>query len=59
MLPHFQRLKFQILRIVIFRCYLDACKKVHTVKPPNTADLGSGEKAAIFQKRRYWESYIT
>ena len=30
-----------------------------TVKPPNTADLGTGEKAAVFRKRRYWESYIT
>ena len=29
------------------------------VKPPNTADLGTGEKAAVFRKRRYWESYIT
>ena len=32
---------------------------MHTVKPPNTADLGSGEKAAVFRKQRYWESYIT
>ena len=31
----------------------------HTVKPPNTADLGTGEKAAVFRKRQYWESYIT
>ena len=30
-----------------------------TVKPLNTADLGTGEKAAVFRKRRYWESYIT
>ena len=28
-----------------------------TVKPLNTADLGTGEKAAVFRKRRYWESY--
>ena len=31
----------------------------HTVKPPNTADLGTGEKAAVLRKRRYWESYLT
>ena len=31
----------------------------HTVKPPNTADLGTGEKDAVLRKRRYWESYIT
>ena len=31
----------------------------HTVKPPNTADLGTGEKAAVFRNLRYWESYIT
>ena len=30
-----------------------------TVKPLNTADLGTGKKAAVFRKRRYWESYIT
>ena len=30
-----------------------------TVKPLNTADLGIGEKAAIFRKRQYRESYIT
>ena len=30
-----------------------------TVKPLNTADLETGEKAAVFRKRRYWESYIT
>ena len=30
-----------------------------TVKPPNTADLGTGAKAAVFRKRQYWESYIT
>ena len=30
-----------------------------TVKPLNTADLGTGEKAAVFRKRRYWESYRT
>ena len=29
----------------------------HTVKPLNTADLGTGKKAAVFRKRRYWESY--
>ena len=30
----------------------------NTVKPLNTADLGtgSGEKAAVFRKQRYWES---
>ena len=27
--------------------------------PPNTADLGTDEKAAVFGNRRYWESYIT
>ena len=26
--------------------------------PPNTADLGTDEKAAIFGNRRYWDSYI-
>ena len=31
----------------------------NTVKPLNTADLGTGEKAAVFGKQRYWESYIT
>ena len=36
---------------------LEAVK--NTVKPLNTADLGTGEKAAVFRKRRYWESYIT
>ena len=25
---------------------------------PNTADLGTGEKAAVFRKRQFWESYI-
>ena len=30
-----------------------------TVKPLNTADLGTDEKAAVFRKRWYWESYIT
>ena len=30
-----------------------------TVKPLNTADLGTGKRAAVFRKRRYWESYIT
>ena len=29
------------------------------VPPPNTADLGTDEKAAVFGNRRYWESYIT
>ena len=28
-----------------------------TVIPPNTADVGTGEKVAVFRKRRYWESY--
>ena len=28
-------------------------------RPPNTADLGTDEKAAVFGNRRYWESYIT
>ena len=28
-----------------------------TVKPLNTANLGTGEKVASFRKRRYWESY--
>ena len=27
--------------------------------PPNTAGLGTDEKAAVFGNRRYWESYIT
>ena len=27
--------------------------------PPNTADLGTDEKAAVFGNRRYWELYIT
>ena len=27
--------------------------------PPNTADLGTDEKAAVFGNRRYSESYIT
>ena len=27
--------------------------------PPNTADLGTDEKAAVYGNRRYWESYIT
>ena len=31
----------------------------YTVKPLNTADLGTGQKAEVFRKRRYWESYIT
>ena len=31
----------------------------HTVVPPNTADLGTDEIAAVFGNRRYWESYIT
>ena len=30
-----------------------------TVPPPNTADLGTEEKAAVFGNRRYWGSYIT
>ena len=30
-----------------------------TVGPPNTSDLGTDEKAAVFGNRRYWESYIT
>ena len=34
-------------------------EKCSTVIPLNTADLGTSEKAAVFQKRRYWESYIT
>ena len=25
---------------------------------PNTADLGTDEKATLFGNRRYWESYI-
>ena len=25
--------------------------------PPHTADLGTDEKAAVFENRRYWESY--
>ena len=28
-------------------------------RPPNTADLGTDEKVAVFGNRRYWESYIT
>ena len=32
---------------------------VSTVVPPNTTDLGTDEKAAVFGNRRYWESYIT
>ena len=32
---------------------------IYTVKPLNTADLGTGKKAAVFRKRQYWESYIT
>ena len=27
--------------------------------PPNTADLGTDEKAAVFGNQRYWESSIT
>ena len=34
-------------------------QNIYTVKPPNTADLWTGEKAAVFRKWRYWESYIT
>ena len=30
-----------------------------TVVPPNTADFGTDEKAAVFGNRRFWESYIT
>ena len=30
---------------------------MNTVVPPNTADLGTDEKAAVFGNRRYWESY--
>ena len=30
-----------------------------TVKPLNTAVLGTGEKPAVFRKRRYWESCRT
>ena len=26
--------------------------------PPNTADLGTDEKEAVFGNQRYWESYI-
>ena len=33
-------------------------EKGSTVKPLNTADLGTGKKAAVFRKRQYWESYI-
>ena len=32
---------------------------ISTVKPLNTAELGTGKKAAVFRKQRYWESYIT
>ena len=28
-------------------------------RPPNTADLRTDEKAAVFGNGRYWESYIT
>ena len=27
--------------------------------PPNTADFGTDEKAAVFGNRWFWESYIT
>ena len=27
---------------------------IYTVVPPNTADLGTGEKATVFKNRRYW-----
>ena len=33
--------------------------KSHTVGPPNTTDLGTDEKTAVFGNRRYSESYIT
>ena len=32
---------------------------IYYSRPPNTADLGTDEKAAVFGNRRYWESYIT
>ena len=39
---------------------LQAAIDVHcTVVHPNTADLRTGEKAAVFRRQRYWESYIT
>ena len=34
-------------------------QNVFTVKPLNTAVLGTGEKPAVFRKRRYWESCRT
>ena len=40
-------------------CLNNQQSNTYTVKPLNTADLGTGEKAAVFRKRRYWESYIT
>ena len=41
------------------KLFLATPKFPNTVKPLNTADLGTGEKAAVFRKRGYWESYIT
>ena len=32
---------------------------IYTVGPPNTANLGTDEKAAVFGNRRYSESNIT
>ena len=48
---------------MLIRTWLRPCKgdigRHTTVGPPNTADLGTDEKAAIFGNQRYWESYIT
>ena len=30
---------------------------IRIVKPPNTANLGTGKKTAVFRKQWYWESY--
>ena len=44
---------------VMVKLCLSSFKYKTTVGPPNTADLGTDEKATVFGNRRYWESYVT
>ena len=46
-------------RLSVVRVYMIYLIILQSTPHPNTADLGTDGKAAIFGNRRYWESYLT
>ena len=58
---NYLKFKLNISQLIILKQVNNDINYSSTVvpPPPNTADLGTDEKATVFGNRRYWESYVT